>query len=206
MVKIKICGITDAGDAAEAAGLGADMLGFVFYAKSKRYVAPAAVKKMAAALPPSVEKAGVFVDEDAAEVSRIAEETGLSILQFHGSETPKYCRQFIGRFKVMKAFRVKTAKDLERVASFDTDLYLFDSYNEDLKGGTGRTFDWTILKAARISRPFLLSGGLNAENVAEAIRSVGPYGVDVSSGVEERPGKKDFGLMKTFIKNARSAI
>lgn len=203
MTRIKICGITNKIDALTATALKVDMLGFVFYKKSKRYVEPMAAEDIANELSPGVMKVGVFVDEDKDKVIEIAENVSLDILQFHGDETPQYCSYFKGKFKTIKAFRLKDKNDLAKVNSYDTDFYLFDTYTSDAAGGTGKTFDWKILKDFEVLKPFILSGGLDAGNVEEAIKTLVPYGVDVSSGVERSPGKKDVKLMKEFVEKVR---
>lgn len=205
MTRIKICGITNKTDAVAAAGLGVDMLGFVFYKKSKRYVEPEAAEDIINELPPSIKKVGVFVDEDKDDVLKIAQDALLDTLQFHGDETPGYCESFKGNYGVIKAFRLKDRKDLEKTIDYNADYYLFDTYSRDSIGGTGETFDWDILRDYEILRPVILSGGLSSKNVANAIREISPYGVDCSTGVEESPGKKSLELMKGFIENVRKA-
>lgn len=203
MIKIKICGITNKIDAIAAAELGVDMLGFVFYKKSKRYADPMVVEDIANELAPSILKVGVFVDEEKDKVIEIAQDISLDMLQFHGNETPEYCDYFKTDYKVIKAFRLKNKKDLEKVNSYDTDFYLFDTYKSDSVGGTGQTFDWKILKDFEVLKPVILSGGLNPDNVEKAIQEVAPYGVDVSTGVERSPGRKDPELMKKFVEKVR---
>ena len=144
MTKIKICGITNKADAINAAELDVDMMGFVFYDKSKRYVTPAVAEDIINELPPFMGRVGVFVNEKAEDVIRIAEDAGLDILQFHGDETPEYCNYFKPKYKVIKAFRLKTRADLKAVNDYDTDYYLFDSYKSNCVGGTGEGFDWAI--------------------------------------------------------------
>lgn len=205
MTKIKICGITNKVDALAAAELSVDMLGFVFYKKSKRYVTPAEAEDIINELPPFMGRVGVFVDERPEEVIRIAEDAGLDMLQFHGSETPAYCDLFRDKYKVIKAFRLKTKEDLKKVNSYNTDYYLFDTHEDGCVGGTGKTFDWGILKDFEILKPMILSGGLDPENVGCAIKDIAPYGVDVSSGIESAPGKKDLKLLKKFVDNVRKA-
>ena len=205
MSKIKICGITNKIDALNASSLGVDMLGFVFYKKSNRYVDPMAVEDIANELPPYIAKVGVFVDEDMGKVREIAQNASLDILQFHGSETPEYCKSFKGAYKVIKAFRLKSKDDLKSINDYDTDYYLLDTYKSGSIGGTGETFDWKILKDFEILKPVMLSGGLKPDNVMLAIKEVAPYAVDVSTGVEKSPGKKDVELMKKFIENVRRA-
>lgn len=203
MTKIKICGITNKPDALAAAELGVDMLGFVFYGKSKRCVDANTVRDIVNELPESILKVGVFVDEDKDRVLDIASDVSLDILQLHGDETPEYCASLSGGYKVMKAFRIKDKTSLRHVNDYAVDYYLFDTYDKSLAGGTGKTFDWKILKDFEVLKPFILSGGLNPENVGKAIVEVAPYGVDVSGGVESAPGKKDITLLKKFVANVR---
>lgn len=205
MAKIKICGMTNKTDALEAAGLGADMLGFIFYKKSKRYVDPMVAADIINELPDSIAKVGVFVDESALKVIEIAQNAQLDTLQFHGSETPEYCSAFKGRYKVIKAFRLKDRKDLKTVNDYDVDYYLLDTYKSDSVGGTGEVFDWKMLKDFEFLKPVIMSGGLTPANVRRAIEEIVPYGVDVATGVEIRPGKKDPELMKKFVEEARKA-
>ena len=203
MTKIKICGITNKIDALAATELGVDMLGFVFYKKSKRYVIPAMAEDIINELPPFIGRVGIFVDEKREDVIKIAEDASLDMLQFHGSESPEYCSYFRGLYKVIKAFRVKERGDLKTVNDYDTDYYLFDTYVDGRAGGTGKKFDWNILKDFEILKPVILSGGLDPDNVGRAIKELAPYGVDVSSGVESAPGKKDARLLKKFVANVR---
>ena len=203
MALIKICGITNKIDAVNIAKLGVDMLGFVFYSKSKRYVDRKTVREIINELPESIAKVGVFVNEDAGKVRMIAEDVGLDTLQFHGNETPEYCAAFKNDYKVIKAFRLKDRKDLKSVSLYDVEYYLVDTHKCGLAGGTGETFDWKILKDFEFLKPVILSGGLNPDNVARAILEVVPYGVDVSSGVEESPGKKSLQLLKRFVGEVR---
>lgn len=203
MTKIKICGVTNKIDAVNAAGLRVDMLGFVFYKKSKRYVEPKTAEDIINELPPGIMKVGVFVDEEKEKVLKIAEDVLLDSLQFHGSEAPEYCAYFKDKYKVIKAFRIKDKEDLADINDYDVDYYLLDTYKPDTPGGTGKTFDWKILKDFEFLRPVILSGGLTPDNVGRAIREVVPFGVDVSSGVEAEPGKKDLNLMKKFVENVR---
>ena len=203
MTKIKICGITNKIDALAAASLGVDMIGFIFYGKSKRYVELKTVRDIVNELPGSILKVGVFVDEDKDKVLDIAQDVSLDILQFHGDETPEYCASLKGDYKVMKAFRIKDGTSLRSINDYAADFYLFDTYQECSAGGTGKAFDWKVLKDFEILKPFILSGGLDPDNVGKAITEVAPYGVDVSSGIESSPGKKDIGLLKKFVANVR---
>jgi phosphoribosylanthranilate isomerase len=204
MTKIKICGITNKADAVAAAELGVDMLGFVFYRKSARYVDPHVACDIANELPPSVMKVGVFVDEDKKSVLETAEAASLDALQFHGGETAEYCGYFrTAPFSIIRAFRIKDKKGLNGVNDYDTDLFLLDTYSKDAAGGTGSVFDWKIVEDYDFLRPIIVSGGLDPRNVSAAIKTLAPYGVDVSSGVESSPGKKDIKLMKRFVENVR---
>ena len=203
MTRIKICGITNKIDALAAAELGIDMLGFVFYGKSKRYVELKTVRDISNELPESIMKVGIFVDEERNKVLNIAQDASLDILQFHGEETPDYCSFFKDDYKVIKAFRVKDRMSLISVNDYATDYYLFDTYKESSAGGTGEIFDWELLKDFEVLKPFILSGGLGPDNVGNAIMEVAPYGVDVSSGIESYPGKKDIVLLKKFVTNVR---
>ncbi len=205
MTKIKICGITNKADAIAAAELGLDMMGFVFYSGSKRHVEPKIVKEIANELPPSLVKVGVFVDMDKNKVLDIAEECALDMLQFHGDETPDYCAGFKDSYKVMKAFRIKNMESLKGINDYNVDFYLLDAYSAKEKGGTGEIFDWKIIENFEFLKPVILSGGLTPDNVRDAIEQLSPYGVDVSSGVEMSPGKKDTLLMKKFVENMRKA-
>ena len=205
MTLIKICGITNKIDAVNAAGLGVDMLGFVFYKKSQRYVDQNTVRQIINELPDSIVKVGVFVNEDIDKVRAISEDVALDSLQFHGDETPEYCGAFKGNYKVIKAFRILDKKDIAPINSYDVDYFLVDTHKHGSFGGTGETFDWKMLKDFEFLKPVILSGGLNPGNVACAISEVVPYGVDVSTGVEEHPGKKSLKLLKSFVQEARKA-
>lgn len=205
MALIKICGITNKMDAINASELGVDMLGFVFYKTSKRSVDVKAASDIINELPDTVRKVGVFVNEDKDRVREIARDSGLDTLQFHGDETPEYCSRFKGDYKVIKAFRLKGREDLKIINSYDTDLYLLDTYKPGEHGGTGGRFDWNILKDFEFLKPIILSGGLDPDNVARAISEVAPYCVDVSTGVEESPGKKSPVLLRKFVEEVRKA-
>jgi phosphoribosylanthranilate isomerase len=203
MTKIKICGITNKTDAIEANNLGTDMVGFVFYRGSKRAVEPKTVKDITNELPDRIAKVGVFVDEDAGKVLDIAQECSLDILQFHGDEKAEYCDRFRNDYKVIKAFRIKDKSSLKNINNYDVDFYLLDTHSGSSKGGTGKSFDWKIIEGFELLKPVILSGGLTPDNVIKAIQNVAPYGVDVSSGVEKEPGKKDPDLVKRFVQNVR---
>lgn len=202
-LKVKICGITNLNDAMAAVEAGADALGFVFYQQSPRFVAPTTAARLIRALPPFIAKVGVFVDAPETVVRGVAEVCGLDTLQFHGAETPEFCQRF-SSLKVVKAFRVKDAGSLAPMDAYDTDGWLLDAYVPEAHGGTGVTFNWSFAREAKIAGyPIILAGGLCAENVAQAVHEVWPYGVDVSSGVESAPGKKDAQMMREFIEVVR---
>jgi phosphoribosylanthranilate isomerase len=199
---VKICGITNSEDAIAAAKTGADALGFVFYDKSPRHVAIEAAAAAIRVLPPHIVKVGVFVNPEEELVLRAIGECGLNLLQFHGEETPEFCVQF--GLMSMKAFRVRDAESLKTLPSYGTDAWLLDAYSPAGRGGTGERFDWALAKqAGKLGRPIFLAGGLTPENVADAVQLAQPYGVDVSSGVEAAPGKKDHSKVASFIRAAK---
>ena len=210
MTKVKICGITNLEDAQLALKYGADSLGFNFFRGSPRYISPSEARAIVDALPTSSSNVGVFVDEPVEEVLNIAETVGLDGLQLHGDENMNYIAALRGgtRCFVVKAFRVSSSDSVISALEWDIDHPLFDSHSTQARGGTGIPFDWERF-GAEISHSFpgtaYLAGGLNAENVAEAIRMVGPYAVDAASGVESSPGKKDPKKMAAFIERAKIA-
>ena len=202
MTRIKICGITRAEDAKTVAASGADAIGLVFYAKSPRYVSAEQAAQLAATLPPFVTTVGLFVDAEPAFVREVLAAVPLDVLQFHGDETPEYCAQF-GR-PYLKAIRVKAGVDLVECAAryVGAQALLLDAYVAGVPGGTGATFDWTLIPR-NLPLPVILSGGLDAENVAEGIRQVRPYAVDVSSGVEAAKGIKDAAKVAAFVNEVK---
>ena len=203
-VLVKICGITNLADGKAAMEAGADALGFVFAESSPRQVTVPAAAAILRELPPLVVRVGVFVNAPEELVVRAAGECGLNLLQFHGDETPEYCLQF--GLMSMKAFRVRDRASLEPLAQYPTDAWLLDAYSPDRAGGTGARFDWDLAaEAQKFGRPIFLAGGLTVENVADAVRRVRPYAVDVSSGVEAEPGRKDHEKVRAFIQAAKVA-
>lgn len=202
-MKIKICGITTLEEAKCAEELGVDMIGFVFHPSSKRNVEPSLVRGIAQELPYSLMKVGVFVDRDRNDVLNIARAARLDMMQFHGDETEEYCAFFKRAFRIIKAFRVSDEASIGKIKNYPVDYYLLDTFVDGLSGGTGKTFDTNILKKVKFDRPFILSGGLTADNVRQAIRNTKPFGVDVSSGVERPEGGKDLELMKRFVEAVR---
>lgn len=202
-VKVKICGITSTADAIAAAEAGADALGFMFYEESPRHVSLRQAAEIIRELPPFIIKVGVFVDASEDLVMRAIGDCGLNLLQFHGDETPEYCTQF-GLIS-MKAFRMRDAESLKQLPDYATDAWLLDGYVADKLGGTGEQFNWDLaIEAKKAGRLIFLAGGLTPVNVAEAVKKVQPYGVDVSSGVEAAPGKKDHAKVREFITAAKS--
>lgn len=200
-VKVKICGITSYEDAMVAVEAGADALGFVFFAKSPRHMEPERACGIIAKLPPLVQVVGLFVNAELDFVNRTADTCGLDIVQLHGEESPEYCSRVSRR--VMKAFRVKGEETLAQMTGYRVAAYLLDAYSPNSYGGTGERFDWDLALAAKEKGPIVLAGGLNPDNVASAVAQVVPYAVDVSSGVELAPGRKDPEKVRRFITEAK---
>lgn len=204
-IKVKVCGITNAEDALAAVAAGADALGFVFYEKSPRYVIPAVAAAIIAKLPPLVMPVGVFVNGGLATVRSIMDTCGLSLAQLHGDENASYCSE-LSR-PTMKALRLKDRASLLLLAEYQgrggVRGFVLDAFSEKAYGGTGQTTDWALAADVAKTTPILLAGGLTPENVVEAIQTVDPYGVDVSSGVESAPGKKDRAKITAFINAVR---
>ena len=201
MTKVKICGITNYDDALVAVEAGADALGFVFYTKSPRAISPERALRIIEQLPPLVQVVGLFVDESLATVNRIADLCGLDIVQLHGNESPEFCAGV--KRRVLKALRVKDAYSLTGMPSYHVAGFLLDTWSPGQPGGTGKSFNWNIVKHACEQHRIVLAGGLTLENIQDAIRQVHPYGVDISSGVERAPGLKDPEKVRSFIKKAK---
>lgn len=201
MVKVKICGITNLEDALLAAQAGADALGFVFHDQSPRSVFPEQAAEIIRAIPPFIQAVGLFVNADMDFVNKMADLCRLDIVQLHGDETPEYCATV--RRRVIKAFRVKDVTSLDLMRRYRVAGYLLDAWSPKAYGGTGITFNWEMAQAAEKYGPVILAGGLTPDNVRQAVRSVNPYGVDVSSGVEAESGKKDPEKMREFIRRAK---
>ena len=202
-LKVKICGITNLCDALAAQKLGADALGFVFYAKSPRHISPQFAKEIISQLNKRIKKVGVFVNPGVDYALRAARLCGLDILQFHGDESPEFCGKF-ENYKVIKAFRIKDKDSFKDIRRYRADYYMFDTFRKGSYGGTGRRFDWSMFEDVNISKPFFLSGGLTAGNVAYAVKAARPDWIDVSSGLEACPGKKDPRLLEEFMHKVRS--
>ena len=190
-----------------AANYGASALGFIFYEKSPRYINPEILKTWISNVPSSVKKVGVFVNKDVDKVNKIAEKLNLGMVQLHGDESPEYCNQMIK--PVIKVFRVNNKFDSIMLNNYQVATFLFDTYNKENHGGTGESFDWQSIFQLNTEIPVILSGGLNADNVLEGIEVVKPSAVDVNSGVEAAPGKKDEEKIKnlfTILKNTKGNI
>lgn len=206
MVQVKICGVTNIEDALAAAEAGARMLGFNFYPKSPRYITPGEARRIVESLPAGVKGYGVFVNEEGPEVVRaVAREAGLSAVQLHGDESPEFCDALGGLFTI-KALRVGPGYEIAGARTYRTDAVLLDAYSGEAYGGTGKTFDWAVARATReaVGRLFL-AGGLTPDTVAAAVEAVRPYAVDVCSGVESSPGRKDHALVRRFVAAALAA-
>ena len=204
-VKVKICGITNWVDTRRAVAEGADFLGFNFYAGSPRYVAPAKAGMIVRRLPKRVLTIGVFVNESEPKMLEIARAVGLDALQLHGDETPAMVTRLKRSFPVIKAIRVKMSSRAGQLVRFRAaTALLLDGFDARRRGGTGKTFDWEIARRAKRYGRIFLAGGLTPENVGEAIRAAQPYAVDVCSGVEARPGKKDAARVRHLMRAARN--
>jgi phosphoribosylanthranilate isomerase len=201
-VKVKVCGMTSLQDARVAVEEGADAVGFIFYKKSPRSVTMKLVREIVLELPPFVDTVGVFVDETAEQVNKIADYCNLDLIQLHGDESPAFCKRM--RRRVIKAFRVKDMQSVKKLSSFQVSGFLLDTFSENLHGGTGKVFDWNLALPAKKFGPVIMAGGLTPNNVQQAIRQVRPYGVDVCSGVESEPGVKDHKKVRAFLKNAKA--
>jgi phosphoribosylanthranilate isomerase len=203
MTRVKICGITDPDDARDAALLGADAIGLNFYEKSPRYIDVSRASRIIDAVPAFVSVVGVFVNHPNPQgLEDLALSLGLHAVQLHGNETPDYC-SMIQKVKVIKAFRVDSNFRVESMRSYGNQIFLLDSGSGAQFGGTGNVFDWNQAFGANAFGWIILAGGLNDENVSQAVSTLHPYAVDVSSGVESSPGRKDYEKMRRFIENVR---
>lgn len=202
--RVKICGITRVEDALIAVAQGADAIGLVFYPPSPRYVTPAQAAEIVNALPAFITLVALFVDASRADVEAVLSQVNIDLIQFHGQETADECRQYGKSY--MKAIRVKSDTNLVQYMTeySDAKALLLDTYAEGVPGGTGQVFDWTIIPK-NLSKPIVLAGGLDAENVEQAIRQVKPYAVDVSGGVEFKKGIKDAAKIAAFMRGVSNA-
>ena len=201
-VKVKVCGMTSLKDALVAVEGGADAVGFIFYKKSPRSVTMKTVREIVLELPPFVDTVGVFVDETAEQINKIADYCNLDIIQLHGDESPTFCKKI--RRKVIKAFRIKDMQSVKKLSSFQVSGFILDTFSENLHGGTGKVFDWNLALPAKKFGPVIMAGGLTPNNVQQAVRQIRPYGVDVCSGVESEPGIKDHKKVRAFLNNAKA--
>ena len=200
-MKVKICGITNSEDALAAADLGADALGFIFVPSSPRSVSPRAARKIIQELPPFVVAVGVVADMSSERIKEIIEMTGVGCVQLHGNEPPGLLKKIPA--PVYKSFRVDAGFDPRILRRYQGTAYLLDTHAPGALGGTGRTFDWDIAVRAKKYGRIILAGGLTPQNIGKAVRRVQPYAVDVNSGVEERPGKKDRTKMKSLFEQLK---
>jgi phosphoribosylanthranilate isomerase len=207
-MRVKICGITRPEDAEAAVSLGAWAIGFLLWPESKRYADPAVAAGISRALQRKVERVGVFVNQPLDEIERLVDQLGLSYVQLHGDEGPSFCAAVAQRTgaKVIKALRISHAADLRDLDRYHTDLHLLDTAVKGLRGGSGETWDWSLVAQRRSRIPFVLSGGLTPGNVAEAIAATHPWAVDVASGVESEPGVKDLAKLRAFFESAQASV
>jgi len=201
IVKVKICGITNYEDAAAAVDMGADLLGFNFYPKSPRFVPPEKASEIISKLPAFIDIVGVFVNASFEQIRETIDLCQLNWVQLHGDEDPQFCNSFLSLdVKTMKALRVKDQNDIQQAENYFTDAILLDAFHPEKYGGTGLTFDWNIV--GHIGKRVFLAGGINPDNASEAIK-LGVYGIDVCSGIEAEPGKKDHKKMRKLFENIR---
>ncbi len=203
-VRVKVCGITRASDAFKAAELGAQYLGFIFVHDSPRRIDPATAGKIIRKLPESVVPVGVFMNVPKSRVKQVIAASGIQMAQFHGNEPPEYCESF-GLLPAIKAFRVRPGFGLPDVERYRTKLMLLDTFDPKRKGGTGKTFDWDLAVPVAGKYPVILAGGLNPDNIVTAVTTVRPYGVDMNSGVETRPGVKSHEKLEQLFSTLHDA-
>lgn len=204
MIQVKICGITNEKDALCAAQSGAAALGFIFYPPSPRNIKPADARKIVSVLPDELVKVGVFVNEKAAEIKRVMKYCALDMIQLHGDESPEYCRHFPA-YQVIKAVELKNEDDFNHASSYDVAALLVDSRHAGLYGGTGKKANWELACRIKNIKPLILSGGLNEDNIAQALKDVAPHALDINSGVESEPGKKDHAKLARIFDIIRHA-
>jgi phosphoribosylanthranilate isomerase len=197
--RIKICGMTRERETDHAIACGVDALGFIFFKKSPRNIEPEKARRIISSFPPFIDAVGVFVNEEAEVVNQIANYCGLTVVQLHGAESPEFCREI--RCRIVKSFQLKPEFSPENFSLYQDVVsgFLFDTYSKKMAGGTGKTFDWSILERFNPQKPVILAGGITPENAAEAIRQVRPYGIDANSGLEITPGRKDPDKISRFI-------
>ena len=206
MMKIKICGITNSNDALACAAAGVDMIGLNFCEQSPRYIRPDQARTIARTLPLSIQAVGIFVDSPVEEIRRVARDVGLRVVQLHGSESPEMCAELARDFEIIKALQIGGGFGAQRASAYPMCTILLDTYNERVGGGAGDVGDWELARATKkFASRLILAGGLSPENVAQAIATVNPDGVDVCSSVESAPGVKDPGRIQQFVAAARNA-
>lgn len=203
-VRVKICGVRTLEEAEAATSAGADALGFNFWPKSPRYIPPDEAARIVAGLPALINSIGVFVNEELGRVREIVSQVGLDSIQLHGEETPRYCLEF-NNTKVIKAFRIGEGFDFDTIRDYPVSAILLDAKIEGQYGGTGRRFSWYLAIEAKRHAPIILAGGITIDNVAEAITFVRPFAIDVCSGVESEPGRKDLNKIREFMKEVARA-
>jgi phosphoribosylanthranilate isomerase len=208
--RVKICGMTRPEDADCAVRAGVDALGFIFYRKSPRHIAPEAARDIIARLPPLVDAVGVFVNEALPRIGEIVTFCGLNTIQLHGTETPDDCRELAAALpccRLLKAFRIGSHSTADDIAPYEDCVngYLLDTYHQTAVGGTGLAFDWRLITRLQLRRPFLLAGGLDSTNIRQALTQVAPYGIDANSGLEEAPGRKNHQQIHAFLAQVRRA-
>jgi phosphoribosylanthranilate isomerase len=203
--RIKVCGMRELAEVAGVVAAGVDAIGLIFVEQSPRYIDPERAREIVASLPPFVDAVGVFVDQEAAAVNEIVRYCGLTMVQLHGAESPAYCAEIACR--VMKVFRVRESLTAEDLASYadEVSAFLFDTFQEKVAGGTGQTFAWSLLEKLASPRPVVLAGGLTPENVGEAVRQARPFAVDLNSGVEFAPGRKDLAKVRAAVAQVAAA-
>lgn len=200
MTKVKICGLTNLDDALKAEDLGADFLGFIFFKNSPRHISPDSIRDIIENLHGSAQKVGLFCDQDVNFVRVQADNCRLDLIQLHGNESPDYTETLRKDIRIIKSFKIKKNFDFGILQRYEkADFYLFDTYKEGMPGGTGVSFDWGMLEGKSFNKPIFLAGGLRPNNVKKAIEAVRPFAVDVASGIEKSPGKKDHRLLEEFI-------
>ncbi len=204
MIRVKICGITNIGDAYWAAEFGADALGFIFYPKSPRYIAPEKVRGIIQKIPGSMGRVGVFVNQEIQAVKEIMSFCGLRLIQLHGDESPQYCARF-PRSALIKTVSVCTEEEVRKLENYPVRTILVDARKPGCYGGTGKNSDWTLAMKVKGKHPLILAGGLNKENIKRAIETVKPCAVDINSGVETSPGKKDPHKIREIMEIIRAA-
>jgi phosphoribosylanthranilate isomerase len=203
--RIKVCGMREMAEVAAVVAAGVDAIGLIFVEQSPRSIDPERAREIVASLPPFVEAVGVFVDQEAAAVNEIVRYCGLSLVQLHGAESPAYCAAI--NCRVMKVFRMRPSLTREDLAPYGEEVcaFLCDTFQEKIAGGTGQTFDWRLLEKLAPPRPVVLAGGLTPENVGEAVRQARPFAVDLNSGVEFAPGRKDLDKVRAAVAQVAAA-